>query len=126
MGRNEQRKPWLLEVSAVGEDILALRVQEGWVEGGIQEPYVPQEGESLRQDARIPYLTWIEKDGKPVATLVKDTQKGDQRFVLETRLGADLDTALVDNPASYTVNGERPLAVWRKSKANNIADPSYE
>lgn len=126
MGRNEQRKPWLLEVSAVGEDILALRVQEGWVEGGVQEPYVPQEGESLRQDARIPYLTWIEKDGKPVTTLVKDTQKGDQRFVLETRLGADLDTALADNPASYTVNGERPLAVWRKSKANNIADPSYE
>ena len=76
MGRNEQRKPWLLEVSAVGEDILALRVQEGWVEGGIQEPYVPQEGESLRQDARIPYLTWIEKDGKPVATFGKGYPEG--------------------------------------------------
>lgn len=126
MERNAQRKPWLLGISAVGGDILALRVQEGWVEGGIQEPYVPQEGETLRQDKQIPYLTWIDKDGHPVATLVKDTQKGDQRFVLETRLGADLDTALADDPASYTVNGERPVAVWRKSKANNIADPSYE
>lgn len=29
MGRNAQRKPWLLGISAVGEDILALRVQEG-------------------------------------------------------------------------------------------------
>lgn len=29
MGRNEQRKPWLLGISAVGEDILALQVQEG-------------------------------------------------------------------------------------------------
>ena len=110
----------------MGEDTLALRVQEGWVEGGVQELYVPQEGETLRQDKQIPYLTWIDKDGKPVGTLVKDPQKGDQRFVLETRLGADLDTALADDPASYTVNGERPVAVWRKSKANNIADPSYE
>ena len=25
MGRNEQRKPWLLGISAVGEDILALQ-----------------------------------------------------------------------------------------------------
>ena len=126
MERNAQRKPWLLGISAVGEDILALRVQEGWVEGGVQELYVPQEGETLRQDKQIPYLTWIDKDGKPVGTLVKDPQKGDQRFVLETRLGADLDTALADDPASYTVNGERPVTVWRKSKANNIADPSYE
>lgn len=55
MERNAQRKPWLLGISAVGEDILALRVQEGWVEGGVQEPYVPQEGENLRQDKQIPY-----------------------------------------------------------------------
>lgn len=110
----------------MGEDILALRVQEGWVEGGVQEPYVPEEGETLRQDRQIPHLTWIEKDGKPVATLVRDTIKGDQRFVLETRLGADLDTALADDRDSYTVNGERPLAVWRKTKPNNMADPSYE
>lgn len=39
----------------MGEDTLALRVQEGWVEGGVQEPYVPQEGENLRQDKQIPY-----------------------------------------------------------------------
>lgn len=126
MSKNQERKPWLLGISAVGKNILALRIQEGWVEGGVQEPYVPQEGETLRQDAKIPRLTWIDRDGKPVGTLVKDSQKGDQRFVLETRLGDDLDLSLADISTSYTINGEHPLAVWRKSKPNNIADPSFE
>lgn len=125
MEKQFPQKPRIVYVCAVAKNVLAVQVEEGWVEGGIQVPYVPQEGETLSVDPHIPYLTWIDKDGTHVGTLVKDTIKGDQRFVLETRCGDVLNTERADAAESYSINGTRPLCVWRKSKPSNVADPSF-
>ena len=120
------KKPRVVFISAVAKNILAIQIEEGWVEGGVQVPYRPEEGERLCPDEHMPHLTWIEKDGRRIGTLVKDNLKGDQRFVLETRCGEDLDTQRADDPASYRINGTVPERVWRKSKPSNVVDPSFE
>ena len=126
MSNQFPKKPRVLFMSAVAKNILVIQIEEGWVEGGVQVPYRPEPGETLCPDAHTPHLTWIEKDGRRIGTLVKDSIKGDQRFVLETRCGEDLDTQRADDPASYRINGVAPVRVWRKSKPSNVVDPSFE
>jgi len=73
-------KPVLQQVTAVAPNIPSLVISEGWVEGGIQEPYVPMEGETLETNRNNPYLVWI----------IKDEKRSASRFpipVLETSAG---------------------------------------
>ena len=115
-------EPELRGVSVAAPGILALTVKEGWIEGGIQIPYVPEEGETLEEDKRIPYLVWIRKDGERIGIKVSDPRFGDKRFPLEEVKGDRLDLEKADDPASYLVNGKAPDKVWRKSKPDDYAD----
>jgi endoglucanase len=116
-------RPRLEHVCLVAENIVLLTVREGEVTGGVQEPYLPQSGETLEQDRDIPALVYIVRDGKRVGVKVEDRQKGTQRFPFETVVGEALDREKADDPESYRVNGQRPWRVFRKTKPNNMADP---
>ncbi len=118
------REPRITGVSLVARNILLLTVQEGAIVGGVQEPYRPQEGETLEQDKNIPSLVYIVKDGKRIGVKVEDRQKGVQRFPFEKVIGEPLDENAADDVLSYSINGRHPFAVWRKSKPNNVADPA--
>ena len=76
-------EPELLGISIVGTRILALRIKEGWIEGGIQIPYTPEPGETLEADKRVPDLVWIVKNGERIGIKVPDPRFGDKRFPLE-------------------------------------------
>ena len=116
-------EPKIRSLSVVAENILLLTVQQGQVTGGVQIPYIAQSGETLEQDRDIPALVYIVKDGKRIGVKVEDRQKGTQRFPFEQLVSKELDTRAADDPATYRLNGVRPLRVYRKTKPNNIADP---
>ena len=115
-------EPELLSISVVSTHILALRIKEGWIEGGIQIPYEPEEGETLEADPRVPDLVWIVKNGERTGIKVPDPRFGDKRFPLEEVKGDALDLALADDTESYLVNGKHPKEVFRKSKPDDYAD----
>ena len=116
-------EPKIRSLSVVAENILLLTVQQGQVTGGVQIPYIAQSGETLEQDRDIPALVYIVKDGKRIGVKVEDRQKGTQRFPFEQLVSKELDTRAADDPATYRLNGVRPLRVYRNTKPNNIADP---
>ncbi len=116
-------KPEIRSVGLVAENILLLTIQQGAVEGGVQEPYVAQPGETLEADVNIPALVYIKKDGKAIGVKVEDTQLGIQRWPYEWIVGEKLDEEKADSSESYRVNGKRPLRVYRKTKPNGFADP---
>ncbi len=120
------QKPRICGISAVAENILLLSIQDGMVKGGVQIPYVEEPGETLEIDRNIPALVYIVRDGQRIGVKVEDRQKGTQRFPYEYRVGEKLDTAAADDTASYLVNGKKPIAVYRKTKPNNIVDPINE
>jgi endoglucanase len=122
MNENLPLEPRIIRISAVGSNILAIQVEEGWIEGGVQIPYEPQEGETLCPDVQNPHLIWIDKNGEHIGVFVKDKVNGDQRFVFETLHGYKLSEK-ADLIASYNVNGQNPHKVWRKSKPSNMEDP---
>ncbi len=49
--------PKLVSVSPAAPDILEFRVQQGYIVGGTQIAYQPEEGETLESDDRIPEIT---------------------------------------------------------------------
>ena len=116
-------EPWIDEVSLVAPNILLLSVEEGFVKGGVQIPYIEQEGESLEQDPLIPSLVYIVKDGTRIGVKVEDQQLGTRRFPFETFCGEMLDTESADSVQSYQIDGKNPVRVYRKTKPNNIVDP---
>lgn len=124
MAKREMQKPVLEQICLAAENIILLVIQEGEVVGGVQVPYEPQVGESLEQDRDIPSLVYIVKDGKRIGVRVEDRQLGTRRFPFESVIGDRLDTVVADDPESYAVSGIHPLKVYRKSKANNMADPA--
>ncbi|MCQ2445921.1 MAG: glycoside hydrolase family 9 protein [Clostridia bacterium] len=119
-------KPELVHVTAVASSILSLEIHEGWIEGGVQEPYAPREGETLENDKNNPYLVWIMKDGKRIGIKVPDPRFGDKRYPLEKVCGDKLDIHLADAADSYLLNGKNPAKVFRKTKQNNFADGPCE
>ena len=116
-------EPRIVRVSAAASDILAVQVEEGWIEGGIQIPYQPLDGETLLPDVENSHLIWTDTNGEHTGVLVADEAREDQRFVLETRHGDELSEK-ADLSSSYLVNGRHPCHVWRKSKPSNMADPT--
>ena len=124
MTETRSSKPVLQQVTVVAPNILSLVILEGWVEGGIQEPYAPREGETLEKDGHNPYLVWIVKDGKRVGVKVPDPRFGDKRWPIETAHGDPLPLPLAELPSSYQINHAHPARVFRKTKQNNFADYS--
>lgn len=120
--KRNRPEPELRGVSVVAKNVLCLDIMEGWIEGGIQIPYVPEEGETLESDKRVPYLVWIVKNGERIGIKVADPRFGDKRFPLEEVMGDALDLKRADSADSYAINGKKPLRVWRKSKPNDYAD----
>lgn len=117
--------PKLVSVSPAAPDILEFRVQQGYIVGGTQIAYQPEEGETLESDDRIPEITQIMKDGRRAGILVRDSIQGDQRYLWENLAGDTLDTCAAVDPSSYSVTGAQVCAVWRKTKPNDIAEYSH-
>ena len=105
-------EPELRSVSFVSPRILALTVKEGWIEGGIQIPYVPEEGETLEKDTRVPYLVWIVKNGERVGIKVEDPRFGAKRFPLEEVKG---DKLVINEPVQESADKviEKPYEYTR-------------
>ncbi len=116
-------KPEIRSAGLAAENILLLTIQQGAVEGGVQEPYVARSGETLEADKKIPALVYIMKDGGPIGVKVEDAQLGPQRWPYERIVGEALDEARADCRESYRINGKAPLRVYRKTKPNGFADP---
>lgn len=123
MMMNTAEKPGIEGVCLVSPDTILITVQEGDVTGGVQTAYEAQPGETLEQDRDIPALVYIVKDGQRTGVKVEDSQLGTRRFPFENIIGEKLDLQRADSPESYSVNGERPVKVFRKTKPNNMADP---
>ena len=115
-------EPELRGVSVVAPHVLCLEIGEGWIEGGVQIPYQAEEGETLENDKRVPYLVWIKKNGERIGVKVTDKLCGDKRFPLETVCGDPLNLVLAEAAVCYSVNGVHPVKVWRKTKPNDYAD----
>ena len=109
----------------VAPDVLALTVEAGRVENGRQVAYEPQPGDKIETHGAIG--GWLIRDGKPLGRLVgKDARL---LYTFDRIVGAPLDTAWADKAAGYALAseddpsygaGQRPAAVYRKTKPSDI------
>jgi len=131
----------VVNVGAVGPDMLGIELQSGEFKLGGCAPYAAQPGDALSGGKKA----WVVRDGKMVEELLgqvvsRKNEKGEvQRlgvlsFSGKSVLGADkvvgtqLDPATVAEPASYEIQssddaafakGAAPSAAYRKSKPNS-------
>ncbi len=141
--------PRVVHVAPVAPHILALEIHAGSIPPRAQTPYTPQPGDEIKphQDHRT--LAWL--DGKlsvqnehwalhrdvdgqtlPVAFITADRR---HVWPFEAVVGTPLDEAAADQSTSYAVSSDTdpnyadattPLAVHRKSKPRQLADPDKQ
>lgn len=120
--------PQLVRVYAVSPRILAVELQAGRVVKPGLSAYVPQAGDSTRLDGPTPVLI---RGGEELGWLI-----GKDRNVLrsyERLVGSPLNTSLAEASSFWSMRSSNdpfyqtarlPLAVHRKSRANDWALPS--
>lgn len=143
--------PWVAQVGPAAPDLLALTLQAGTLRRFDRKPYEPQPGDSFAEaDTRV----WAWKDGVmqecPADRILVRSRGGQEHrvgFLVGGRAGPPdflpaeqvegdpLLTLTADDPASYRIRSpddpsyreeQPPLAVYRKSKPNNQAQPNKE
>lgn len=111
--------PTVERVSKVAPDVLAIEIQAGRVQASQLTPYVAQPGDEIQGKAGASRK--LLRNKQEVGWIIGAKNEG---FVSYEKLSGDaLLEFLADDPASFTVNGQKPEAVWRKSKPNNWAVP---
>ena len=126
-GKRTAQSPRVVEVYRVAPDILAVGIQAGTAGPGRYEAYQKQVGDETRTNGDG--VVALVRGGREVGYLVGKNHDG--LVYHETFTGAPLLDEPAEMPASYSVVGSDgqavvPLAVWRKSKPNNQAQPSGE
>lgn len=136
--------PKLVRVAPVSGQILAIYLEEGRIEPGRVEAYVPQPGDELRERGNNTYLAWQDGrigmhktrslwrvvDGRlrEVGTMIG----GGRAVAIPSRFrGTRLTATSADQPASYRISSPddpayaqagRPTAVHRKSVPKQSVD----
>lgn len=110
--------PQVVRVSLSAPDIVCLEVQAGWVIPSKLEQYRPRADDKPHA---VGVATYLKRDGRDIGWLI-----GARKDALVTfeRLVGDPLRGSVGSPAAYSVNGERPVAVYLKSRPNDWAQPS--
>ncbi len=118
--------PRVVDVYPVNANTLTVVIHHGQVIPGGQEPYVPQATDRLKP---VRYHNWLERDGKPIGTLVGP----DHKYLY--RPSQFIDSPLQDdwasNPANYRLQCTEgndsayaqplsPLKVHRKSRPTQM------
>ena len=119
--------PKVQAVYTVAPDILAITAQAGVVKLGSLTKYVPQEGDRQTKQGQDVHLL---RGGQEIGWLIGPTH---EHLVTYEKLEGDpLLDFVADDPQTFTVtsqddeafsNGVRPVAVYRKSKPNDWAQP---
>ena len=117
--------PRVEHVGLVAPDSVGVTILAGHVVYGRQVPYTKQAG-----DAVVPIMgvhRFVLRGGKLIGTLVG--KAGETLCTMDEVVGARLDTAWADQPASYRVCSKddrrydqprQPIAVHRKSKPSDL------
>ena len=125
--KSESYDPKVVDRFTVAPDIIVLTIDAGKIRHSYQEPYQPQEGDSIIVSKEFPL-------GAKERVLIRDGKKigwiaGKNNEVLtyfEAYLGSDLDFTHVDRADNYSITGQENLKieeVWRKSKPTDWAEP---
>lgn len=121
-----ENAPRITHIGPISPDIIAITVETGQVEYGVQQPYTPQDGDSINEpDTKH---RWIIRDGKGIGALLG--AEGKTMITFDCVTGDLLDIAWADKAESYSIGSESdpdygaglpPKAVYRKSKPTDIA-----
>ena len=117
--------PRITHVGMVAPDILGITVQAGRAEYGRQVPYERQAGDRIDTKG---HQRWVWRGKQFLGSLVG--AEGKILYTPDRVVGAKLDTAWADRPASYRITSpndpsyrtpKSPRAVHRKSKPTDFA-----
>jgi len=143
--------PWISAVGAAAPSILGLTIQAGEVKRFDSVPYAPEAGDRLAE-SKQQVLVWtngvlrevpmdrvlvrrVNYLDRKVGFLTGGREGPPQFLPAEVLVGVPLETLTVDDPESYRISSPddyrlrepvSPLAVYRKSKPNNQAQPNKE
>ncbi|MDX1934738.1 MAG: glycoside hydrolase family 9 protein [Capsulimonadales bacterium] len=117
--------PVIRQVSRVAPDVISLTIQSGRVVPSTLAPYAPQAGdERVERDRQV----ILKRGGQEVGWLIGGAfvpdGKRDHLVTFEKFIGDPLLTFAADQPANYSVDGAQPIAVFRKTRATDWAQPS--
>jgi endoglucanase len=117
--------PEVTHISLAAPDILSLTIQAGHVLPSTLSVYVEQPGDmKIERDKQVILKRNGEEVGWLIGNLVKPGGKRDHLVTFEKLIGDPLLTTAADKPETYSVEGVTPIAVYRKSKPNDWAQPS--
>ncbi len=117
--------PEVVHVGMVAPRIIGVTVRAGHAEYGHQVPYKHREGDTIEDPQ---HHRWVKRDGKFIGSLVG--KEGSTLYTPDRLVGAEFDADWADRPDSYQVSstddpdyadGMIPIAVYRKSKATDLA-----
>ena len=118
--------PEVVHVGMVAPDTIEVIVQACLADYGRQVPFQPQPNDKVD---RTSHQRWVHRGGKFLGALVGKDEK--LLYTPDRVVGAKLDTAWADAPASYGIicpddpnyagDGTAPVAVHRKSKPSDFA-----
>ena len=126
--RADPEEPTVSHVGMVAPAILGITVRAGRVEYGEQSAYVPQPGDGVETRAPGETWGWVKRAGKVIGARVGP--EGKLLHTVDRLVGAPLDTAWADLPASYRIVSpddpayaaeQSPTSVFRKSKPSDLA-----
>ena len=127
-GKRSLDSPTILSTSLVAPDILALTIQSGKITPGSLTDYKPQTGDEKHPKDKQVLLA---RGGREIGWLIGPKR---EHLVAFEQFGGDpLLDFLADKPDTYTVRSTddsayaapvRPVAVYRKSKPTDWAQPA--
>ena len=111
--------PTVERVSKIAPDVLAIEIQAGRVQASQLSSYAAQPGDTIQGKAGASRK--LVRGGQELGWIIGAKNEGLVTF--EKLVGDPLLEFLADDPANFTVNGQKPEMIWRKSKPNNWAIP---
>lgn len=115
----------VVHVGMVAAHIISITVRAGRVEYGHQVPYKHRDGDTIEDPQ---HHRWVKRDGEFIGSLVG--KEGNTLYTPDRLVGGEFDADWADRPDSYQVtstddpdyaDGMIPIAVYRKSKATDLA-----